>query len=72
MSLPIRLAVFDCDGTLVDSQYSIIAAVHGAFDAQGLARPDDEAIRRGVGLPLLAAMVRLGPDQSDAVHEGLK
>jgi phosphoglycolate phosphatase len=72
MSLPIRLAVFDCDGTLVDSQYSIIAAVHGAFDAQGLARPDDEAIRSGVGLPLLAAMVRLAPDQSDAVHESLK
>jgi len=72
MSPPIRLAVFDCDGTLVDSQHSIITAVHAAFDAQGLNRPDDEAIRRGVGLPLLAAMVRLAPDQSDAVHENLR
>ncbi len=26
----VRLAVFDCDGTLVDSQHSIVAAMHAA------------------------------------------
>ncbi|MCH8835882.1 MAG: haloacid dehalogenase, partial [Proteobacteria bacterium] len=34
-----RLAVFDCDGTLVDSQHSIVAAMPAACDAPDIARP---------------------------------
>ena len=57
-----RLAVFDCDGTLVDSQHSIISSMFSAFDARVHPRPEAEAVRQVVGLPLREAMVRLLPD----------
>ena len=63
-----RLAVFDCDGTLVDSQGSIVAAMHAAFDLHGLERPESTRIRRVVGLPLEEAIGRLVPvDGLDAI-----
>jgi phosphoglycolate phosphatase len=57
----VRLAVFDCDGTLVDSQHSIVACMAAAFVAAGLAAPTAEAVRRVVGLPLQASVARLSP-----------
>lgn len=54
-----RLVVFDCDGTLVDSQRLIIEAMHRAFAAEGLALPEPQAIRHIVGLALDKAMTRL-------------
>ncbi|MEM6902157.1 MAG: HAD-IA family hydrolase [Pseudomonadota bacterium] len=53
------LVLFDCDGTLVDSQFSIIAAMGAAFKAELMSPPDAEAIRRVVGLPLVEAIERL-------------
>ena len=35
----IRLVVFDCDGTLVDSQHVIVAAMGQAFADNGLPAP---------------------------------
>jgi len=58
---PVRLAVFDCDGTLVDSQHSIVACMEAAFVAAGLAAPTAEAVRRVVGLPLAESVARLSP-----------
>ena len=58
---PVRLAVFDCDGTLVDSQHSIFACMEAAFVAAGLAAPAAEAVRRVVGLPLATSVARLSP-----------
>ncbi len=64
---PLRLVVFDCDGTLVDSQHVIVAAMANACDAHGLPRPADLAVRRTIGLPLAEAiasiMVDHGPDE---------
>ncbi|MBF0247135.1 MAG: HAD-IA family hydrolase, partial [Alphaproteobacteria bacterium] len=57
--IPLRLAVFDCDGTLVDSQHSIIHAMHAASDRHGFDRPGADAVRRVVGLPLEIAMQHL-------------
>ncbi len=57
-----RLAVFDCDGTLVDSQHSIIDSMIAAFDAHNHPRPEAGAIRGVVGLPLDAAIKRLLPE----------
>ncbi|MEE8515475.1 MAG: HAD-IA family hydrolase [Alphaproteobacteria bacterium] len=61
-----RLAVFDCDGTLVDSQHAIIAAMTAAWQAHGLDAPEAQAVRRVVGLPLLDIIEKLlpggGPD----------
>jgi phosphoglycolate phosphatase len=56
---PPRLVIFDCDGTLVDSQHHIVAAMHSAFGAHGLALPDPDCIRRTVGLPLATAIESL-------------
>jgi phosphoglycolate phosphatase len=54
-----RLVVFDCDGTLVDSQHNIIAATIEAWRRHGLADPTPDSIRRQVGLTLEIAVERL-------------
>ncbi len=56
-----RLAVFDCDGTLVDSQHAIVAAMAAAWRVEGLEPPEARAVRRVVGLPLAEAIARLLP-----------
>ncbi len=67
-----RLALFDCDGTLVDSQHNICAAVAAVFGEHGLAIPDHHQIRRGVGLHVREAMARLAPaDTDDALLDRL-
>ena len=57
-----EFAVFDCDGTLVDSQRRIIDAVRGAWAGAGMVPPEDEPIRRIVGLALPQALQKLAPD----------
>ena len=57
-----RLVVFDCDGTLVDSQHLIVTAMTRAFDAHGVALPDRQAILSIVGLSLPEAVAQLVPD----------
>ena len=59
--MTVRLAIFDCDGTLVDSQADICAAMDHAFEAAGLTPPDRAETRRIVGLSLHEAMRRLHP-----------
>lgn len=66
---PPRLVIFDCDGTLVDSQHHIVSAMHSAFAANGLALPAADAVRRTVGLPLEVAIAHLlVPLGSPALH----
>lgn len=62
------LALFDCDGTLVDSQHSICAAMTRAFEAVKLPPPDRPTILSVVGLSLPHAMAKLLPDADDAFH----
>ena len=66
-----KLALFDCDGTLVDSQANICRAVEEAFGLAAIATPPREAIRRIVGLSLVEAMRVLVPDADDLRHERL-
>jgi phosphoglycolate phosphatase len=68
MPAPTRLALFDCDGTLVDSQANICRAMEHAFDRHGLAPPPRAAIRRIVGLSLVEAVAALTPEADDAFH----
>jgi len=70
---PVRLAVFDCDGTLVDGQADVCWAMERAFTRAGLEAPDNHAVRRIVGLSLPAAVRSLAPllteDENRAVTE---
>jgi phosphoglycolate phosphatase len=59
---PYRLIVFDVDGTLVDSQAGIVAAMADTFVRLGLPDPGAEATRRVVGLSLDEAIAHLLPD----------
>jgi len=56
-----KLAVFDCDGTLVDGQASVCSAMEEAFTEVGRAAPPRSAIRRIVGLSLPQAVRTLDP-----------
>lgn len=60
--MSVRLAVFDCDGTLIDGQASICAAMEQAFGQLGLPLPPRNEVRRAVGLSLPLAIARLLPD----------
>jgi phosphoglycolate phosphatase len=57
-----RLVLFDFDGTLVDSQHSIVAAFRQACRAHGLAEVDPTTIRRHIGLPLVEAVAANLPE----------
>ncbi len=63
-----RLALFDCDGTLVDSQHNICLCMEDAFARAGLAPPPRHETRRVVGLSLLPAVQRLLPDGEHALQ----
>ena len=60
-----KLVIFDCDGTLVDSQHAIVAAMTDAFRSEGLAPPARSRVVGVVGLSLGIAVARLVPDGSD-------
>lgn len=56
------LAVFDIDGTLVDSRAAILEAATRAARTVGLPDPGYDAVRQIVGLSLHEALQRLAPD----------
>jgi phosphoglycolate phosphatase len=58
----VRLIVFDCDGTLVDSQHVIVAATARAFRAQGLVPPTLAAVHAAIGLSLELAIATWRPE----------
>ena len=66
-----RLAIFDCDGTLVDSGATITAALRVTFEANGLDVPPPNVSRKVIGLSLVEAMAALLPDLSPERHCGL-
>src|SRR3546814_7531129 len=63
-----RLAVFDCDGTLVDGQAEVCDAMEAAFVEAGLPPPSRNTVRRSVGLSLNAAMRQLVPDADEEMQ----
>lgn len=62
----LRLVIFDVDGTLVDSQAEILAAMAAAFASEGLPAPDRADILGIVGLSLDVAFSRLLPAADNA------
>lgn len=69
--MSVRLAVFDCDGTLSDGQAAVCAAMDGAFAECGLVAPPSHAVRRIVGLSLPVAMRHLAPGEQPDTHSRL-
>lgn len=64
------LAIFDIDGTLVDSRRIIALAMDDAFRREGLSLPGYEVTRQIVGLSLEVAIDRIAPKTVD--HDGVK
>ena len=62
------LAIFDCDGTLVDSGATIHAALRASFAENGLSVPRPSVSRRVIGLSLIEAMAALLPDATPEQH----
>ena len=63
-----RLAIFDCDGTLVDSGAPIYAALKQSFAENGFDVPPPEISRKVIGLSLVEAMAALLPDVATERH----
>ena len=61
MSGGLKMAVFDLDGTLVDSLAHIARAMATAFQTADLAPPPVAAVRAIIGLPLATAVAHLAP-----------
>jgi phosphoglycolate phosphatase len=56
-----KLVVFDCDGTLIDSQHIIVTAMERALTASALAPLPRERVLTAIGLSLPLAVERLLP-----------
>lgn len=63
-----KLVVFDCDGTLVDSQFRIVEAMKMAFAGRGHPLADPEAVRGAVGLSLVDFVARILPGHGREEH----
>ena len=60
----LKLVVFDCDGTLVDSQQIIVDIMQATFESFGVARPEPVAVKELIGLTLEKTVLQLVPGLS--------
>ena len=63
-----RLAIFDCDGTLVDGGANIFDALSAAFTEHGVTVPSPEVSRKVIGLSLVEAIAQLTPQEEYERH----
>jgi phosphoglycolate phosphatase len=66
-----RLVIFDCDGTLIDSQHAIYGSMSQAFGTLGLPAPTRAEVLGIVGLSLPEALAALAPRESETVRRDL-
>lgn len=66
-----KLVIFDCDGTLVDSQHAIVAAIDHAFRTMGLMPPSRAGALGAVGLSLPEAFRVLASEHPASVQREL-
>ncbi len=67
----VRLAVFDVDGTLIDSEHTIVAAMTQAWATMNLGVPQPEEVRRIIGLSLVDACSVMLPWAPHSVHRAV-
>lgn len=66
------LVIFDCDGTLVDSQHAIADAMGAAFSAIGIDAPPRAKVRGVIGLSLEHAVAQMHPEGDAADHAAME
>ena len=66
--MPYRIAIFDFDGTLMDTTSAITETVMRTMDALGVARPSTQAVTEKIGLALPVALSKLAGPGFDADH----
>lgn len=66
-----KLAIFDCDGTLVDSGPNIHSALADSFAEHGFEAPPQHVSRKVIGLSLVEAMAALLPEADWQQHSVL-
>ena len=66
--MTLKLAIWDMDGTIVDSREVIQTAMERTFENLGLAPPPYEEPRKTIGLGLQEACQILAPDYEDIDH----
>ena len=69
MSEDLKLALFDYDGTLVDSAIMIVKGAIEAFRMCGLPDPDPQKIRENIGKPLAIALDEYMPSGFNVTPE---
>lgn len=67
----LRLAVFDVDGTLIDSEHNIVSAMTQAWSRMELGVPDPGEVRRIIGLSLVEACASLLPWAGHETHRAV-
>lgn len=67
--MTLKLAVFDVDGTLVDSQGDILASMQAAFASVDVALPPKAQVLSIVGLSLPQAMAQLVPEVGETIRD---
>ncbi len=65
------LIVFDCDGTIADSQHVITEAMRFAFQRAGLPAPDRNSVISIIGLSMVEAVATLAPDACQATRDDI-
>lgn len=66
-----RLALFDLDGTLIDSEAGIVNSIEYALGRLGAASPPRETLRGWIGPPLRATFPLALGDDADAVERAV-
>jgi phosphoglycolate phosphatase len=69
MNAPLRLVIFDLDGTIVDSQANIVRAVKAVAAALDVPEPALSEIPLVIGLSLDEALLRLFPNIDSDTHQ---
>jgi phosphoglycolate phosphatase len=69
--MSLTFIVFDCDGTLVDSQHAITTAMVESFETLGHVPPARQDIMSVVGISLVPAIARLMPDHEPHIHDAM-
>lgn len=65
MSIPLRLLIFDWDGTLMDSEARIVACIRAATEDLGLTVRSHDQMKNVIGLGLRESLQQLFPGSDD-------